>query len=55
LNKEKKIKAAITGVIYYLQELEEKNKKQINYWSKVGREIIMRNNILVQRRSFKRK
>ncbi len=50
---DKKIKAAIVGVIQYLQE-KENNKKAENLWARSGREIIMQNNIMVQRRGLKR-
>jgi len=55
MNKEKmkKIKAAITGVIYFLQQ-EEGNKAKVNknIWARSGREMIMQNRMSVQSRAF---
>ena len=52
-DKAKKLKAAITGVMYYLQEEENKKvKTSRNTWSRSGREIIMQNRMAVQSRSF---
>ena len=46
----KKLQAAITGVIYYLQEEDkERSKKKVNRWSRFGRETIMKNRMQVQR------
>ena len=51
----KKLKAAISGVLHFLkQEEEQKKKKKINQWVLSGRKIIMRNRELVQRRGFLR-
>ena len=45
----KKLRAAIMGVVYYLQEEEkERAKKKINRWSRFGRETIMKNRMQVQ-------
>jgi len=53
--KNKKLKAAIMGVLYYLQQLEEENKsKSENQWVLSGRKVIMRNNEMVQRRGLTR-
>ncbi|HPR18095.1 MAG TPA: hypothetical protein PLD62_07605 [Candidatus Cloacimonadota bacterium] len=53
--KEKKLQAAIAGVLQFLErEEEQKKKKQTNQWVLSGRKIIMRNNQLVQRREFNR-
>ncbi len=55
MDKKKKLKAALTGVIYYLLEKErELNLTQTNHWVRSGREIIMRNRMLVQRRGIRR-
>ena len=53
-NKSKKLKAAIVGVLYYLQLHEEENSKPENNWVKSGREIIMQNRMMVQRRGLSR-
>jgi len=53
LERSKKIKAAIIGVLYYLVENEKDNKKQ-NRWVQSGRAMIMQNRMLVQRREMKR-
>ena len=51
----KKLKAAIVGVLYYLQQQEdENNSKQENDWVRSGREIIMRNRMMVQFRGLRR-
>jgi len=55
LDKKKKLKAALVGVIYYLLEKErELNLTQSSHWVRSGREIIMRNRMLVQRRGIRR-
>jgi len=55
LDKKKKMKAALVGVIYYLLEKErELNLTQSSHWVRSGREIIMRNRMLVQRRGIRR-
>lgn len=55
MEKSKKLKAAIMGVLYFLQEQEkENNNKKTNHWVRLGRELIMRNRYLVQRRTIKR-
>ncbi|MDP8202022.1 MAG: hypothetical protein P9M11_07760 [Candidatus Tenebribacter burtonii] len=54
-NKSKKLKAAIMGILYYLQEQkEENNSKPKNNWVRSGREIIMKNRMMVQRRGLTR-
>ncbi len=53
MERSKKIKAAIMGVLYYLQENEKENKKQ-NRWVQTGRTMIMQNRMMVQRREMKR-
>jgi len=53
--KNKKLKAAIMGVLYYLQQQEEENSsKPDNQWSQSGRRLIMRNREMVQRRVMRR-
>ncbi len=48
----KKLKAAIMGVIYFLQEEENRKASKVeNKWSRFGRETTMRNGIQVQTRS----
>ena len=43
------------GVLYYLQQQEDKNNsKQENDWVRSGREIIMQNRMMVQRRGLTR-
>jgi len=53
-DKSKKLKAAIVGVLYYLQQQEEENSKPENNWVLSGREIIMQNRMMVQRRGLSR-
>ncbi len=48
---EKKKKAAIAAVISYLEQKEE---RKVNKWVKLGRVIIMRNNISVQTKKIKK-
>ncbi|MCD4817653.1 MAG: hypothetical protein K8S23_03050 [Candidatus Cloacimonetes bacterium] len=49
---EKKIKAAIAGVIMMLKQNDNisPKKQKRNHWSKFGRETIMRNRVMTQRR-----
>ena len=55
MEKSKKLKAAIAGVIQFLkQEEEQKKSKKTNQWVLSGRKIIMRNRELVQRRGLTR-
>ncbi|MBC8384674.1 MAG: hypothetical protein H8E57_04040 [Candidatus Cloacimonetes bacterium] len=54
MERSKKLKAAIAGVIYYLQEKEITEKTKHNKWARSGREIIMRNRTLVQLRGSRR-
>jgi len=52
-NKLKKIKAAITGVLYFLQQEEKmKTKTNMNVWARSSREMIMQNRMSVQGRTF---
>lgn len=54
-DKNKKLKAAIMGVLYYLQQQEdEHNSKSENQWALSGRKVIMRNREMVQRRGLQR-
>ena len=54
-DKNKKLKAAIMGVLYYLQQQEEENNsKSENQWALSGRKVIMRNREMVQRRGIRR-
>jgi hypothetical protein len=48
--REKKLKAAITAVIYYIQEEEANAAKPQNRWSRFARETTMNNRMIVQRR-----
>ena len=51
MEKSKKLKAAIAGVLQFLkQEEEQKKNKKTNQWVISGRKIIMQNRELVQRR-----
>ena len=53
--KQKKLKAAIMGVLYYLQQQEEENNSKLGkHWSRSGRKIIMQNRMMVQRRGLTR-
>jgi hypothetical protein len=55
MERSKKLKAAIAGVLQFLkQEEEQKKKKQTSQWLLSGRKIIMRNRELVQRRGLLR-
>jgi hypothetical protein len=54
VEKSNKLKAAIAGVLYYLQEKEKENMKKPNLWVQLGRELIMKNRFLVQRRMIRR-
>jgi hypothetical protein len=55
VKKNKKLQAAIAGVIQFLmQDEENNNNKKNNHWVMSGRKIIMHNRMLVQRRDFKR-
>lgn len=55
MDRNKKFKAAIAGVLQFLkQEEEQKKKKSQNQWVLSGRKIIMNNRMLVQRREFNR-
>ncbi|MBN2461553.1 MAG: hypothetical protein JXB60_08095 [Candidatus Cloacimonetes bacterium] len=49
--REKKIKAALTAVMYYL-DLEDNTKRKQNLWSLSGRVMIMKNRCLVQRKDL---
>ena len=53
-DKHKKLKAAIMGVLYYLQQQEEGNSEPENNWAQSGRKIIMQNRMMVQRRGLTR-
>jgi len=54
VEKNKKLRAAIAGVIQFLkQEEENNNKKKNNHWVMAGRKLIMHNRMLVQRRDCK--
>ena len=54
-DKSKKLKAAIMGVLYYLQQQEkENNSKPENDWARSGREAIMHNRMMVQLRGLRR-
>ena len=49
----KKLKAAMMGVIYFLQQEEQEREDAAdNTWSRSSRETIMQNRIAVQNRSF---
>jgi len=56
VEKNKKLQAAIAGVMQFLKQEEENNNnnKKNNHWVMSGRKIIMHNRMLVQRRDFKR-
>jgi hypothetical protein len=54
-DKSKKLKAAIIGVLHYLQQQEEENNsKPDKQWARSGRKIIMQNRMMVQRRGIRR-
>lgn len=51
----KKLKAALAGVLQYLKQEEERYKqKKTNQWVLSGRKIMMKNNEYVQRRGMTR-
>jgi len=52
MNKQKKLRAAIAGIIMFLeQEENDKSKKQNkNIWARYGRQTIMHNRGITQRR-----
>ncbi len=50
VEKSKKLKAAITAVMYFLDEEAKGKSTRTSSWVRVGRETIMRNRMLVQRR-----
>ncbi|MDP8268036.1 MAG: hypothetical protein P9L97_04845 [Candidatus Tenebribacter davisii] len=54
IDKQKKLKAAIMGVLYYLKQQEEESAKPVNGWARAGREEIMRNSLIVQFRGLRR-
>lgn len=49
----KKKKAAIMGVLYYLRKTRKVEYKKKNHWGKLGRKIIMRNRQYVQARTLR--
>jgi len=49
----KKLRAAIAGVMQFLKQEKENNKPHTNQWVMAGRKLIMQNRILVQRREQK--
>lgn len=54
MEKEKKLRAALAGVMQYLiEEREKNNQKNTHKWTDEGRKLIMQNHIVVQRRSVK--
>ncbi|MCU4157000.1 hypothetical protein J1N10_13505 [Carboxylicivirga sp. A043] len=50
--REKKRKAAMIAVAYYLEQEAAKNNevKAVNSWKAIGKEVIMSNRAMVQRR-----
>ena len=53
--KEKLMKAAIAGVLAYLEYEENEKKHSENRWWKSGKEIQMNNRYLIQTKIFKQK
>lgn len=50
-DRQKKMKAALAAVAYYLeQEAQQDQPVANNAWSEMGKEIIMKNRAMVQRR-----
>lgn len=49
-DKQKKMRAAMIAAVQFMQQEEESKKKPVNLWSRNGRERMMKNNELVQRR-----
>jgi hypothetical protein len=51
-DKQKKMKAALAAVAHYLEQEAEQAKQSTpaNTWSGMGKEIIMKNRAMVQRR-----
>lgn len=52
--KDKKLKAAIMGVLYYLREEEKNESSDKNHWVRSGRKMIMDNQMMVQGRGIRR-
>ena len=56
MKKHKLMKAAIAGVMAYLEQEEiEQKKDKVNRWRHSGREMQMNNRHMVQTKIFKRK
>ena len=53
MEENRKLRAAIAGVMQFLKQEEDNNKQGENQWVKAGRKLIMHNRILVQRREQK--
>jgi len=51
MEKEKKLRAAIAGILNLLKE-DERSKKQKNQWIQEGRKLMMQNQVLVQRKEM---
>ncbi len=51
MDKDKKLRAAIAGVLNLLSE-EAHTKKQKNRWVQEGRKLMMQNQVLVQRKEM---
>jgi hypothetical protein len=53
MEENRKLQAAITGVMQFLKQEEDSNKQNQNQWVMAGRKLIMHNRIVVQRREEK--
>lgn len=51
---DKKLKAAIAGVLEFLKQEEQLKKKKANQWLLSGRKMIMKNREYVQRKGLMR-
>ncbi|MCF7857941.1 MAG: hypothetical protein K9N07_01250 [Candidatus Cloacimonetes bacterium] len=55
MSRNRKLKAAIAGVIQYIQQEDaEKQQEKPNKWVLSGRKNTMLNNVMIQMREFKR-
>lgn len=53
MEENRKLQAAIAGVMQSLKQEEDNKKQNQNQWVMAGRKLIMRNRIIVQRREQK--
>lgn len=53
MEENRKLRAAIAGVMQFLKQEEDSKKQDKNQWVMAGRKLIMHNRIMVQRREQK--